>query len=68
MASVQLNETQEFIPTNHNSVHAICVNGDKISAEMQYHPAETQREAMLKAAESRIIGELLPQRAAESLA
>lgn len=70
MASVQLIEAQEFIPTNHNSVHAIYVNGtvisgDKISAEMQYHPAETQREAMLKAAESLIIGELLRQRATE---
>lgn len=70
MSSVQLIETQEFIPANHNSVHAIYVNGQmisgaQISAEMQYHPAETQREAMLKAAESLVIGELLRQRAAQ---
>lgn len=36
---------------------------DKILAEMQYHPAESRREAMFKAAESLIIGELLRQRA-----
>ena len=70
MSSVQLIEAREFIPTNHNSVHAIYINGQmisgaQISAEMQYHPAQSQREAMLKAAESLIIGELLRQRAAE---
>ena len=36
---------------------------DKVLAEMQYHPAESRREAMFKAAESLIIGELFRQRA-----
>lgn len=36
---------------------------DKILSEMQYHPAESRREAMFKAAESLIIGELFRQRA-----
>lgn len=58
------------VSNNHCSVPAIRVNhqtiaGEKISAEMQYHPAASQREAMLKAAEALIIGELLRQRAAE---
>lgn len=34
-----------------------------ILTEMQYHPAETQRQAMLKAAETLVIGEILRQRA-----
>ncbi|MAD74680.1 MAG: peptidylprolyl isomerase [Rheinheimera sp.] len=34
-----------------------------ILAEMQYHPAQSQRDAMLKSAESLIIAELLRQRA-----
>jgi peptidyl-prolyl cis-trans isomerase C len=34
-----------------------------ILAEMQYHPASSQREAMLKSAEALIIAELLRQRA-----
>lgn len=34
-----------------------------ILAEMQYHPASSQRDAMLKSAESLIIAELLRQRA-----
>lgn len=46
----------------------IRVNETKIEEkavleEMQYHPAESQRDAMLKAAEALIIGELLKQRA-----
>lgn len=36
-----------------------------IMVEMQYHPADSKRTAMLKAAESLVIGELLRQRAAE---
>ena len=37
----------------------------KIAEEMQYHSAESQREAMLKAAEALLISELLRQRAKE---
>ncbi|WP_341937473.1 peptidylprolyl isomerase [Marinimicrobium sp. C2-29] len=36
---------------------------DKILAEMQYHPADSRREAMFSAAEALIIGELFRQRA-----
>lgn len=48
----------------------ISVNGRLISAatideEIQYHPAESRRQAMVKAAETLIIGELLSQRAHE---
>ncbi len=39
------------------------ISEDKVLEEMQYHPAESRREAMCKAAESLIIGELLRQRA-----
>lgn len=58
------------IVSNHQTVPAIRVNqciisGEKISAEMQYHPADTHRKALLNAAESLIINELLRQRATE---
>lgn len=48
----------------------VWVNGRKISAskideEMQYHPAANHREAMINAAESLIIAEVVLQRAAE---
>lgn len=48
----------------------ISVNGNVISAtaideEIQYHPAESRRQAMVKAAETLIIGELLSQKAHE---
>lgn len=44
-------------------VNHTTINEQAILAEMQYHPAETQRSAMIKAAESLIISELLRQRA-----
>ncbi len=46
-------------------VNQIEISEDAIAAEMQYHGAETQREAMLKAGESLVISELLRQRANE---
>ncbi|WP_091341067.1 peptidylprolyl isomerase [Alkalimonas amylolytica] len=46
---IQVNQTQ--------------ISEQAILAEMQYHPAESQRDAMLKAAESLVIAELLRQRA-----
>lgn len=66
--AVKLNVARELIQTNQSKTPSIWVNGIEISdgqiaAEMQYHPAATQREAMLKAAETLIIGELLRQRA-----
>lgn len=41
------------------------ISDKAVMEEMQYHPAESQREAMFKAAEALIIGELLKQRATE---
>jgi peptidyl-prolyl cis-trans isomerase C len=48
----------------------IIVNGSvipasAIDAEVQYHPAETRRQAIIQAAETLIIGELLAQKAVE---
>lgn len=48
----------------------ITVNGKVISAalidaEIQYHPAESRRQAMVEAAETLIIGELVSQKAGE---
>ncbi len=44
-------------------VNQASISEAAIMAEMQYHPADNKRGAMLKAAESLIIGELLRQRA-----
>ncbi len=44
-------------------VNNASISEAAIMAEMQYHPADNKRSAMLKAAESLIIGELLRQRA-----
>ena len=42
-------------------VNNASISEAAIMAEMQYHPANNKRSAMLKAAESLIIGELLRQ-------
>lgn len=57
-----------LIATNQSQTTEIYVNQQVISArqilaEMQYHPAQNQREAMCQAAESLIISELVRQRA-----
>ena len=44
-------------------VNNTSISEAAIMAEMQYHPSNNKRSAMLKAAESLIIGELLRQRA-----
>jgi peptidyl-prolyl cis-trans isomerase C len=44
-------------------VNQTTIPEQTILAEMQYHPAESQRDALIKAAESLIIAELLKQRA-----
>lgn len=46
-------------------VNEVKIPEHAIMAEMQYHPAPEKRTAMLKAAESLIISELLKQRAVE---
>lgn len=53
-----------------SEVPEITVNGTEITehsvlAEMQYHPADTKRQSMVKAAECLIIGELIKQKARE---
>ena len=44
-------------------VNEVTIPESAILAEMQYHPAESKRQAMLKAAETLVIGEILRQRA-----
>ena len=61
---------QEIPTDNPNVAPEITVNGTLIPesvilAEMQYHPASSHREAMVKAAEYLIISELLKQHARE---
>lgn len=44
-------------------INDTVISEDQILRAMQYHPAPTQREAMIRAAESLVIGELMRQRA-----
>jgi len=44
-------------------VNSVEINEDAIATEMQYHKAESQRDAMIQAGESLVIAELLRQRA-----
>ena len=44
-------------------VNQVEIAEKEILAEMQYHPADTQEEAMSMAAEALVIGELFKQRA-----
>ena len=46
-------------------VNGVLIDENEVLAEVQHHPAETKRKAMIKAAESLIIGELLRQKAIE---
>lgn len=46
-------------------VNGVLVEESEVLAEVQHHPAETKRKAMIQAAESLIIGELLRQKAIE---
>lgn len=45
------------------TVNSATITEDSILKEMQYHPADSQQQAMRKAAECLVIGELLRQRA-----
>ena len=68
-SALKIIHSDTMMASERHSIPAIWVNhhqisGENIAAEMQYHPATTQREAMFKAAEALIIGELLRQRAA----
>lgn len=46
-------------------VNQASITEQDILCEMQYHPADSQRDAMLKATEALIIGELVRQRAGQ---
>ena len=46
-------------------VNGVLIDENSVLAEVQYHPAETKRAAMIKAAEYLIIKELIVQRAKE---
>ncbi len=46
-------------------VNGTTITAAMIDAEIQYHPADNRRQAMIKAAETLIIGELLVQKANE---
>ncbi|GLX77406.1 peptidylprolyl isomerase [Thalassotalea insulae] len=64
---LQAAERAKNIPAE---VPEILVNGIEITesqvlGEMQYHPADTKRQSMVKAAEYLIIGELIKQKADE---
>ncbi|WP_088330998.1 peptidylprolyl isomerase [Lacimicrobium sp. SS2-24] len=47
------------------SVNQSQIDGNRISAEMQYHPADSRRGAMVKATQALIISEVVRQRAIE---
>ena len=47
------------------SVNGHIIPASAIDTEVQYHPAENRRQAMVQAAETLIIGEILVQKAAE---
>ena len=44
-------------------VNGVLIEEQQVLAEMQHHPADSKRSAMIKAAESLIVGELLRQQA-----
>lgn len=46
-------------------VNGHIISAAMINAEVQYHPADTRRKAMVKAAETLILGEVVTQRAAD---
>lgn len=47
------------------SVNGTIISASAIDAEVQYHPAESRRQAMVQAAEALIIAELLAQKTVE---
>lgn len=62
--------TANLIATSNQDMPIVRVNGvlvaaDEIAREMQYHPAESQREAVFLAAQALVLQELLKQRADE---
>lgn len=54
-----------LINTPEIKVNGQIISAAAVDAEIQYHPAESRRQAMVNAAETLIIGEILAQKAAE---
>lgn len=54
-----------LINTPEIKVNGQIISAAAVDAEIQYHPAESRRQAMVIAAETLIIGEILAQKAAE---
>lgn len=69
-AAVTPSASPLLIATSNQDLPIVRVNGVEISStaiaqEMQYHPAESQREVVFLAAQALVLQELLKQRAAE---
>lgn len=69
-ASVTASASPLLIATSNQDLPIVRVNGVEISStaiaqEMQYHPADSQREVVFLAAQALVLQELLKQRAAE---
>lgn len=62
-AAQRVDETVSEVPEI--KVNGVEITEQSVLAEMQYHPAETKRQSMVKAAEYLIIGELIKQKARE---
>ncbi|WP_205342717.1 peptidylprolyl isomerase [Denitrificimonas caeni] len=69
-AAVTASASPLLIATSNQDLPIVRVNGVEISStaiaqEMQYHPADSQREVVFLAAQALVLQELLKQRAAE---
>lgn len=69
-ASVTASASPLLIATSNQDLPIVRVNGVEVSStaiaqEMQYHPADSQREVVFLAAQALVLQELLKQRAAE---
>ena len=69
-ASVTPSASPLLIATSNQDLPIVRVNGVEISStaiaqEMQYHPADSQREVVFLAAQALVLQELLKQRAAD---
>ena len=70
-ASVTPSASPLLIATSNQDLPIVRVNGVEVSStaiaqEMQYHPADSQREVVFLAAQALVLQELLKQRAAET--
>ncbi|ART79385.1 peptidylprolyl isomerase [Oceanisphaera avium] len=69
-AAIDMSDPLLIATSNTNDLPTIRVNGVRLSdtaiaQEMQYHPADTQRQVIFLAAQALVLQELLRQRAAE---